>query len=604
MTEPIRLADVLQVADQIELRVIDLDTGETRRYKSTVEDVTPEGILVTMPVDRRAPVPIPEGSVIVVSMWKGFADHLFKSRILKKVGGHVPQLLLSKPRPEGITRTPRREFFRVDTKIPTKVRAAEGDEKISLAAIMLDLSASGCRLQTARRVAVDSAVTLDFDLPFPPDEEGIDRAKPMRQVPGTLKSASSPAASQRPSGSKRPTWFLGIEFDKLDNVVYNSLLRYVAFRQRELLNQLKEAESDGSRPRSDNLNQLEERLTELEEELEEAGQAVPPPAAATPPPTADRTSANAPSGAAPDVPSGVPPPTAAEPSDAAPDTPDPDSADALFAPPPPAAAAATPDRPEVRPPSGPASGKTILLVEDEDVLRGVFAEALQHEGHRIIEAANGQDALEIALGSRVDLVLTDLMMPRMNGWRLLSSLRERKLDVPVVIITGYMSEEGQEVLNSKDIAGYLVKPINLEELIRMVERVFAPPETDAKPRVLAVDDEEETRLLVGTCLEQAGFDVETAADGQEALEKVGGFRPDLVVLDITMPRMDGFETCRRLRAWPQTAQMPVIMLTGKSSAEYVRKAVQLKINGYMVKPFDPDTLVARVRKALQGVGKG
>ena len=429
MTEPIRLADVLQVADQIELRVIDLDTGETRRYRSAVENVTPEGILVTMPIDRRAPVPIPEGSAIVVSIWKGFADHLFKSRILKKLGGHVPQLLLSTPGPEDITRTPRREYFRVDTRIPTKVRAApEGDEKVSLAAVMLDLSASGCRLRANRRVAVDSPVTLDFDLPFPPDEEGIDRAKPMRQVAGTLKSASSPAASQRPSGSPRPTWFLGIEFDRLDKVVYNSLLRYVAFRQRELLNQLKQPETDGGRPKADDLQQIEQRLGELEVELEEAGQAVPPAAPAPPPTAADGPSAKAPSEATPTVASG-----AADSPDADPDVPDPDSADTRLAPAPRAADPAR-DRPEVLLPTGPPSGKTILLVEDEDVLRGVFSEALQHKGHRIIEATNGQDALEILLGTRVDLVLTDLMMPKMNGWRLLSSLRERHLDVPVVII--------------------------------------------------------------------------------------------------------------------------------------------------------------------------
>ena len=389
---------------------------------------------------------------------------------------------------------------------------------------------------------------------------------------------------------------LGIVFDRLDSVVHNSLLRYVAFRQRQLLDHLKDADPAGGRPTAPNLERLEQRLSQLEEELEEAGQAVPPTAAAGSPGASADTQAPPALDAATGAPAD---PDAPAPPGANPDL---ESVDSLFSPPA-APAAPGPRPPEALPPIGAASGRTILLVEDEQTLRGVVAEALQHQGHSVFEAANGQEALEIATESRVDLVLTDLMMPRMNGWRLLSSLRERHLDVPIIIITGYMGDEGQEVLTSRDIAGFLVKPIDLEDMVRMVASVMAPTAPRAKPRILAVDDEETTRLTVGTWLEHAGFLVEIAVDGQDALDKVDSFGPDLLVLDLTMPRLDGFETCRRLRARPETADLPVIMITAKSSAEHVRQAVRLKINGYVIKPFDAETLIAHVRKALQAVGK-
>ena len=132
----------------------------------------------------------------------------------------------------------------------------------------------------------------------------------------------------------------------------------------------------------------------------------------------------------------------------------------------------------------------------------------------------------------------------------------------------------------------------------MVDGILAGPEV-GKPRIMAVDDEEDTRLLVSACLEQAGFEVELASGGKEALSRVGEFRPDLMLLDIAMPEMDGFEVCRRLRAVPATANLPVILLTAKSSQEYVKKAVALKINGYVVKPFEPKALLDRIRKTLR-----
>ena len=584
MTESRRPAEIIEIADQLELRVIDIDTGVIRRYKSSMLDLTDKEIAIGIPTDQRIPVSIPDGTAVVVAIWKDFADLLFKARVLRKVGGRVPQLILSRPAPEEITRTTRRGHFRVDTKIPTRVRLIENGEQVTLPAIMLDLSGGGCRLQTRRHLQAETPVQLDFDLPFPPDNEGLDRTKPLRQLPGKVKLSFSPAEARKSSRARQSVHLTGIEFDKLDNVVQNSLLRYIAFRQREVLNQFQEGAEEDRRTPSAEVDEIQDHLGKLEQDLKEAGQEVPE-AVPVKPPTAVPEKAGSPQAPVAPQEEELPPPG---------------SIDELFTQPltREESASAPSATPPLQPLGGTPSGKTILLVEDEEDLRQVLAEALQQEGYAIIEAANGQEALKVALQTHVDLIITDLMMPRMNGWRLLTALRERGRDVPVIIITAYMNEEGQEVLTSRDITNFLVKPIDLDDMTAMVDDVFSSPENRPR-RILAVDDEEDARLLVSACLEKAGFVVETATGGKEALARVENFRPDLVLLDIVMPGMDGFEICRRLRSKPVTARIPMIMITVKSSAEYVKKSVSLRINGYIVKPFDPDVLIERVRKILQ-----
>ena len=225
------------------------------------------------------------------------------------------------------------------------------------------------------------------------------------------------------------------------------------------------------------------------------------------------------------------------------------------------------------------------------------------EGYNIEEAANGEEALKIALATSIDLVITDLKMPKMNGWRLLSMLRRRDLDIPVIIMTGYVPEEGQKLLTSKEIVGFVTKPIDFQTLSQMVNNVFSPQSPGRKLRVLAIDDTGDTLLLISKHLQQAGFEIKTAQNGHDALKEVDRFKPDLLLLDLVMPQMDGFEVCRHLRSQPASARLPIILLTAKTSGEDVKKAVALKVAGYIVKPFKADLLITRIRKVLQGAGK-
>jgi pilus assembly protein CpaE len=118
-------------------------------------------------------------------------------------------------------------------------------------------------------------------------------------------------------------------------------------------------------------------------------------------------------------------------------------------------------------------------------------------------------------------------------------------------------------------------------------------------KILVVDDDLDTLKLVGTTLEKNGFIIVAAKDGQEALEKVAQHKPDLILLDIMMPKMDGYEVTRRLRAEPETSGIPIILFTAKAQVDDKVAGLEAGADDYLTKPTHPAELVARVRSILK-----
>jgi len=130
------------------------------------------------------------------------------------------------------------------------------------------------------------------------------------------------------------------------------------------------------------------------------------------------------------------------------------------------------------------------------------------------------------------------------------------------------------------------------------------PEKRMSKRVLIVDDEPNIVLSVEFLMQREGHEVITARDGQEAIELLGGPRPDLMILDVMMPRKNGFEVCEEVRADPALSGMPILMLTAKGREAEMKKGISLGADAYITKPFSTHDLVAKVDELLSRARAG
>ncbi len=119
--------------------------------------------------------------------------------------------------------------------------------------------------------------------------------------------------------------------------------------------------------------------------------------------------------------------------------------------------------------------------------------------------------------------------------------------------------------------------------------------SDSLGKVLVVDDDDVIRQLISVNLELEGFEVETAVDGQDALDKIKQVDPAVVTLDIMMPRLDGWQAAERLRNDPETAHIKVVLLSARAQEADLQRGSRLGVDAYLTKPFDPDELIEVVR---------
>lgn len=122
-------------------------------------------------------------------------------------------------------------------------------------------------------------------------------------------------------------------------------------------------------------------------------------------------------------------------------------------------------------------------------------------------------------------------------------------------------------------------------------------------RVLVVDDDDVIRTLITVNLELEGFEVETAFDGQDCLDQVAALNPDVITLDIMMPRLDGWATATALRADPATEHIPIVLLSARAQSADLERGSRIGVDAYLTKPFDPDELISVVRR-LAGLPVG
>jgi DNA-binding response OmpR family regulator len=207
----------------------------------------------------------------------------------------------------------------------------------------------------------------------------------------------------------------------------------------------------------------------------------------------------------------------------------------------------------------PADGTASVLIVDDDAaaLRGM-ADLVRSQGYRALTASNAESGLSLARRHRPDAIILDVIMPERDGWSVLKELKEdaELCGTPVILATVVGDRDMGLAFGAVD---HLIKPIDPKLL---VERLNAIASHDGR-EVLVVDDDPGTRALFRRILVREGWAVREASDGERALEQLQAKRPTLVVLDLMMPNLDGFDTLRKLRTMDTLADLPVIIATSK-----------------------------------------
>ena len=218
----------------------------------------------------------------------------------------------------------------------------------------------------------------------------------------------------------------------------------------------------------------------------------------------------------------------------------------------------------------PKERNTVLVVDDDPSARELLQRFLNKEGFHVECAANGMEALAAAKRVQPAVITLDVMMPGMDGWAVLSKLKEDRstADIPVVMLTIVDDKHFGHALGATE---YLTKPVDRERLMEVIHKVRQP----AVPgQALVVDDDPSAREMLTRTLERLGWGTATARDGREGLDAVAARVPDLILLDLMMPRMDGFEFVSALRKQPLWRAIPIIVITAKSLTHEDRLMLQ------------------------------
>lgn len=266
--------------------------------------------------------------------------------------------------------------------------------------------------------------------------------------------------------------------------------------------------------------------------------------------------------------------------------------------------------------------KKILIIEDEKSLLEAIKSKLLMSGYDVVSAEDGEEGESLITSESPDLVLLDIVLPKKDGFQILEDLKKDGVIVPIVII----SNSGQPVeieralqLGVKD---YLIKAnFTPSEVLDKVEKtigkglpagdgagtsqnmVAQSPDVSARREgdtVLIVEDDEFLRQLVAQKLTQEGFNVIAAIDATEAFKSIHEKQPQVILLDLILPGMDGYEILDQLKKDQFTKSIPVIVLSNLGQREDIDKAIKAGAGDYLIKAnFTPGEIVEKVRAVLK-----
>jgi CheY-like chemotaxis protein len=240
--------------------------------------------------------------------------------------------------------------------------------------------------------------------------------------------------------------------------------------------------------------------------------------------------------------------------------------------------------------------KIVLVIDDDKIMRDLFKNYLSKLGYSVAVTGDGEEGLKLANKLRPDAIILDVQMPGMDGWRVLSRLKADPVlfDIPVIMTS---IEEHKNMGSAMGATDYLVKPVGRDQLATVLNKYRIGDESQRL--VMIVEDDVITREIMATMLKNEGWRVFKAENGKVALEHLEDKKPSLIILDLLMPEMDGFEFVTHLRKNPKWRFIPVVVLTStKLSTED-----QAHLHGYVdtifkKESYSRDQLLEMVQKQI------
>ena len=239
----------------------------------------------------------------------------------------------------------------------------------------------------------------------------------------------------------------------------------------------------------------------------------------------------------------------------------------------------------------------VLVVDDEAQDRELLANYLSPEGYQIITAASGEEAITKARDLRPDVITLDILMPSGSGWEMLHRLRNtpETAKTPIVVVS---IVDQKQLGFSLGAAEYLVKPVSKEILLEALSRhIISNGKTTFT--CLIIDDDQETLRLVSEVLNSVGCAPVAIDNGKNALEFLKEHKVDVILLDLLMPEMDGFEVLRRVKESPELQNLPIVIMTAKEITQAERELLERQSRGLIQKGNKwKDHLLASIRKVI------
>jgi CheY-like chemotaxis protein/two-component sensor histidine kinase len=238
----------------------------------------------------------------------------------------------------------------------------------------------------------------------------------------------------------------------------------------------------------------------------------------------------------------------------------------------------------------------VLVIDDEPHARELLLRGLEREGYSVTTAADGATGIELARKLRPALITLDIIMPTMDGWAVLAALKAdaETRDIPVAMVSIAPDDDLGIILGAVES---LQKPIDRDALTSLVSRYVLSEES----RLLIVDDDETSRAVTRRYGEAAGWKCDEAENGAVALERIAACRPDLILLDLMMPVMNGFEMLDELRSRSEYLSIPVIVLTARTLTDEDRRRLNGNVERIIEKGHhSTEDVLAYVRNVLSG----